>query len=241
MKSILLLFTIFLFSQVFPVNLYCQNDTKKFELTFTTSIYQQDRRLFDFPNKDKLIEMEESNLDHEFSLLFNKTNNGKAKIGFDYGAGYSMRVSKFSRPFDHPYYTGIYTEELRFIEEYKNHELLLDGIFEYKIDNSDNDNLTLIFPINLRFTFNNKMTGTIGNFNENKNDFNFDNIELNGGIKYTFHRFCFSFTTRLLNFQRKDPVIFYGILFNEANPKFLESEFEFKNFFKLNFGIHFKL
>ncbi len=205
-------------------------------LTVGFAVQPQDRRLFSFPAQ-ALIDNEESRLDFEYSILLNKQLHFNKKFGITPGIGYSLSHMTFLRPFDHPYFTDIPTLELRYIKNYLTHNLNINIAGRFTISEKSGRTFYLFAPLMAKIAVKKHVEdifeGSINNKKFNKWLFQFNNSELYLGMGLKYEKMDIGLAFRAINFQRKDPVIFNEILFNTANPPFLEKKYEFKNLTKV--------
>lgn len=216
--------------------LHAQTILNNSGLTVGFAVQPQDRRLFNFPAQG-LIDNEETRLDFEYSIHLNKQLHFNKKFGLTPGVGYSLSHMTFLRPFDHPYFTNIPTLELRYIKNYLTHNVNINIVGQFTISEKNGRSFYLFTPLMSKIAINkhvkDNFEGSINNKKFNKWLFQFNNSELYLGMGLKFEKMDVGLACRAINFQRKDPVIFNEILFNTANPPFLEKKYEFKNLTKV--------
>ncbi len=220
-----------------------QSIFKNTEFTFGYGIQEQDRRLFEFPWQDDIIAKEDSKFDHQYDLILSERILNKNLFMISSGLGYSLFQSKFSRPFNQNYFTSLGTYEGRTIEKYSIHSLKFVNNFYLNFKLKNKNIIYFGAPIALNFAFNKSITGTVGNWNENKWIFELYNFEIYSSVGLKIDRFTINASYRMYNLQKIDPVIFNFILFRPSNqtPGFLTKKNETINWNKilLNVGYQF--
>jgi len=220
---------------------YGQGIFKNCGLSFGISFQNQDRRLYDFPMQDEIIEQEESSKDHSVEIIFNKKYLDGNKIKISFGVGYLLNISKFSRPFDHNYFDNLSTFDLRYIETYKIHNLRISNDIKYILFGDSINNLSIHVPFGVNFAFNKFIKGKYREWQADKWIFSVNNIDLYGGLEYKINEFEIAFDYRIFNIQKIDEVIFNYILTLDNDANFYNNEYENYNItnFKLSIGYNF--
>jgi len=212
--------------------LICQNIFKNTEITLGYSILPQDRRLFDFPGKDVIIHQEDSRWDFEYAAIITKNIFSNKKFNISSGIGYSLFQTKFSRPFDHTYFTNILSKELRYIGQYLIHNFIISASPEYVILASKNNSIYMNSPFLTRFAFNKNIENGFGNqWEHNKVKFEFNNFESYVGLGYRHKRVGFNIAYRIFNVQKIDRVIFPQNLY--YGTSIVREKYEINNINKL--------
>jgi hypothetical protein len=209
---------------------YAQNVFKNIELSLGFALKGQDRRLFEFPMQTAILYNEDSRLDFEYSILLNKTFLYNKRINLLSGFGYSLSQTNFSRPFDHTYFTGYMSKELRYIKRYQQHNMIFN--INPRIEIIKHEDKSLYMNVNslIKFTINKDVvSGSREIWHHSNWKFETSAIESNVGLGYQYKKIGFNITYRILNIQKIDPVIFNQILFNSRNPPFLEKNYEIRN------------
>ncbi len=198
------------------------------------AIQPQDRRIFDFPGW--VLEKETTKHDFEYSILFSKAIIEKNRWRNYFIGGYSIKHATFGRPFNHPYFTGSPTKELRVIEHYLTHNLNLGINPRFTIAERNGSSFYLQAPLLAKIAIK-KHINDNWNFGTNKkfNKWLFEpnNVELYLGLGCKFKQVDIGLAYRAVNLQHKDPAIFYSSLFNTANPEFLQTKYEWNNLTKI--------
>lgn len=206
---------------------------------FGFSVQEQDRRLFDFPDAEGIIEREDSDTDIETHLYIQKKLIGWWRMDFSTGLGYMRYQTKFSRPVNHNYFTQDNTRPLIHIEKYVIHKLSVPASLNAYLHKNESIFLNLTgwasFNINKRLA-----SKPNSNFGGNRFKLDFNGLELNPGLGFRASRFQVQLNYRVLHFYKIDGVIFNDILFNTQNPPFLEEKYESRNLDKvwLTVGYH---
>ncbi len=196
------------------------------ELSLGFSTQKQDRRLFDWPMRETIIEMETSSNDLQFEILLNKKVFKKNKLCLFGGLGYSMYKSKFSRPFNYNYFTGGSDQWTRYIENYLIHNLRINSNVSYNLIGNKNK-FSLILPIGLNLGLNKHIT--TGDFKYNKWKIEFNNLDIYSGIGYESGRFTCHLLYRILNFQKIDRVIFNDNIYYSSTYDFYKQSIPILN------------
>ena len=239
MKLILKLFICSYFC-VDAINIYSQGFLNNYELSFGYSMQKQDRRLFDFPNGDKIIMMEKSIYDTQFEISINKEFFAWRKFSSSYGLGYSINSSQFSRPFDHNYFTGEGSKEGRYIKNYVIHNVRLYDNLKFTFAGNNKRNLSLTIPVGINFTFNKHIKGTWGDWNKSRWKFELNNIDIYTGLSYKSGNIIINLAYRVFDVQKVDRVIFFYLLTQDTKPP-IPSKYELNKIanIKLNIGYQF--
>lgn len=222
--------------------LICQNIFKNTEITLGYSILPQDRRLFDFPLRDVIIQQENSRWDFEYSAIITKNIFSNKKFNLSAGIGYSLFQTKFSRPFDHTYFTNILSKELRYIGQYLIHNFIISASPEYLILKSKNNSIYVNTPLLTRFSFNKVMGGISDSGNQwkhNKVKFEVNNFESYVGLGYGHKRVGFNIAYRIFNLQKIDRIMFPHNLY--YGTSIVEKNYEINNINKLLVNLIYKI
>jgi len=195
----------------------------------SVSLLDQDKRLFFFPHAEEVItNREESKIDWEASVYIQKRIFQLWMLSAWPGFGYSRFQTKFSRPFDHNYFTtttGIGTFDLRYIDSYTIHKLVFPTSIHFSFSKKD------AFFLNLTcipaFDFNKRIRSLPNReWKHNKWKAEFFGIELNPGIGGKIGRMTFLLNYRYLNIVKLDRVIFNHLLFYTKDPPFLAQTYD---------------
>lgn len=206
-----------------------QNFFKNIEVSLGGAIKNQDRRLFDFPNQLEIINNEDSNLDFEYLANVSKVFFSKRKFNFSSGIGYSLFQTKFSRPFDHGYFSGLRTYDLRYIDKYLQHSIILNINPRIEFFRQNNSTLYVNFNFFVRLLFNKDMKDRFGDWHYNKWLFEISAFESNMGLGYKYKIIGINLAYRFFNIQKVDPAIFSKSLYGVRNPPILEKTNEVRN------------
>ena len=153
--SIIVIISVFNFSIVEKG--YCQNIFNNIELSVGYGIQPQDRRLFEFPHQEELIALEKSRYDYQYDILLSKNILDTKFLTFSSGLGYSLFLSKFSRPFDNCYYipkgeTCPYV--LLVVKRYSIHSFKISNSIKFNIINHEKNIICIVFPMDINIAFN---------------------------------------------------------------------------------------
>ncbi|MCW5923310.1 MAG: hypothetical protein KIS77_13280 [Saprospiraceae bacterium] len=208
---------------------YSQNIFKNLEISLGFAIKEQDRRLFEFPGEFEVLYYEDTNLDFDYLVNMSKIFFPKKKFNLLSGISYSLFQTKFSRPFDHNYFSGLRTYELRYIDNYLQHSIILN--IDPRIDLVIQKNSVYYVNFNsfVKLLFNKNIKDRSGNWHYNKWLFETNAFESNIGMGYRYKKIGINLAYRIFNIQKIDRVIFNQTLFKDKNPPFLEKEYEIRN------------
>ncbi|MCW5921856.1 MAG: hypothetical protein KIS77_05890 [Saprospiraceae bacterium] len=209
---------------------YSQNIFDNTELSLGYALKSQDRRLFEFPMQTAILYNEDSRIDFEYSILLNKILFYNKKINLLSGLGYSLSQTNFSRPFDHTYFTGYMSKELRYIKRYQQHNMIFNINPNIEIVKHKDKSFYMNVNSLIKFAINKDVvSGSREIWHHNKWKFETSAIEFNIGLGYQYKKIGINLAYRIFNIQKIDPVIFNQILFNSRNPPFLEKNYEIRN------------
>ncbi len=241
MKTRLNICFIVAFYHFLSLPLISQGILKGFEINFAYLIEPQDRRLFEYPHPETLINIEKSSFDFQYDFYINKNILKKKKLNIYSGIGYSVHINKFDRPFEHGYFDGTGSFEARFIRRYSIHRIKLVNTFKYNLITHSNgqERLSVIIPFNLNIALNKNIVGEFHEYKANKWRVEFNNFEIYSGLSYRIGKFEPNIAYRIFNLQKIDPVIFNSILF-DFFPDFLKMKNEIYNLNKIMFGISYQ-
>lgn len=229
LRCIYSIYLIFMWSSSFS-----QMTLKEVKISFGYSMQKEDRRLFEYPNKEEILARESEMNEIQIELLINKHIYDYHKISISAGLGYTQMISYFGRPFDHNYFTGGRTKELRFIHNYYIHNIKIRLSPSYKLLLIKNSELDILFPIDLTFPINKSIKS--GSQNVDKWNLQIGKIEFNLGLNYRIKKFDTSISYRILNIQTIDEVIFNTALYH-SNANVFTKDIEYYNLFKLNLNV----
>lgn len=201
-------------------------------------MHPQDRRLFDFPLKKLVIMWEESRHDFEYSLLFNKYVFSTKKLNTSIGIGYSINQMTFSRPFDHHYFPGVKTEDLKLIQRYLTHHLAINFSEGFTVSEKNGHSFYFLSHLVPKFVFR-KHVKSQSKFS--KWLFQSNTFELYLGMGLKLKKIDIGLSYRVLNFQKIDPVIFNNNLYHTSNPPILQKKYEFINLAKIKLTLSYIL
>ncbi len=208
---------------------YAQSVFKNIELSLGFALKNQDRRLFEFPGRFEVLYYEDTNRDFDYLVNMSKILFPKKKTNLLFGVSYSLSQTNFSRPFDHNYFSGLRTYELRYIDKYLQHSIILN--INPRIEFLRQKNSAFYVNVNsfVRLLFNKDMKDRSENWHYNKWLFEMNAFESNIGLGYKYKKIGINLAYRFFNVQKIDRVIFNQTLFINKNPPFLEKNYEIKN------------
>ncbi len=212
---------------------YGQNMQEKWIATVSAGIEKHDKRLFDYSEKEMLLEMQPEkwgtyHLDMNVKRRVWQLNNFYSFIGL--GLGYEKAT--FLRPFDHFYFNKDIFLILRNLNRYKKIHAPLSLSFYYElganwfIDGEISSDILLYRSIN--HTENNNEV-----FPYQAGTFELDKIFLNVGINYKIGQFLVGISSRALNAQKIDKIIFNDYL---KDPR-IDQKWEWYNPLRFDFTV----
>ncbi len=225
---------IFLLFYAFTFNLSAQSFFKNTRLSVGFAVQAQDRRLFDLSGRADIIKREDSKLDYEYNILFQKPIMQYKRFMITTGLGYSQWISRFSRPFDHLRILRLKSgdERGRYIGNYHIHKMMVPVTTRLYIDQKS------IFHAQistlLAISFNRIITEKTIDKTYSRWEFTPHSVEINPGIGIIlWKKFELNLNYRVLYVSELDNVIFNSILFKEDDPEFLQQKTDTYNPFKL--------
>ncbi len=207
-----------------PIACCCQTGKWTFSLDY--GLQAHDKRLFDFPPKESVLERQpEAFGTHQFGIRLEKEVAQKGKLLLNVGAGLSTELSTFDRPFDYTYKKDDITKVLRWTNRY--YQFLMQSSINgtYKLNGHFGLSLGVLSQLNFL---------TIANHTTSDESyswwrFNLYSVEFNPGIEYTKSRMAFSLRYRAFQVKKIDRILFNDIL---DDPR-REQTFETFNPFKM--------
>ncbi|MBK7870158.1 MAG: hypothetical protein IPJ74_05440 [Saprospiraceae bacterium] len=103
---------------------FSQNFLDHTFFTLGFALSEQDRRLFEFPGAEGVLERENNKLDYEYNFTLQKSIIKLNLFQINAGIGYAEYNSTFSRPFSHRALNSGVTKELRYIKRYTINKLI---------------------------------------------------------------------------------------------------------------------
>ncbi len=212
---------------------YGQNIQEKWLATVSTGIEKHDKRLFDYPEKEMLLEMQPEqwgtyHFDMNVQRRVWQHNNFYSFIGL--GLGYENAT--FMRPFDHSYFNKDNLRILRNLNRYKKIYAPLSLSLYYKLGANwfifGEITSNILLYRNIDHTENN-----MGVFPYKPGTLELDKIILNVGITYKIGQFLVGFNSRVLNLQKIDKIIFNHYL---KDPR-IDQKWEWYNPLRFDFTV----
>ncbi len=240
MKKFRLLQAWFVLLLAFPGESIAQSFWDDTSITAGIALASQDRRLFHFAGAEGVLSREDSNLDYEYNLSFQKGLIKTGRLRMNLGLGYSEFHTTFSRPFRHSELNGGLTRELRFIKRYTINKLffILSGQWSFRKDHW----LFFKFEVLPQVAFRKSATDLSFEKRVTKREWEFHGLELYPGIGAAVSpRLHIGAHYRLFYTQKLDGVIFNHLLFPQTDPEFLRKEYDDFNPFKLWFTVSYFL
>ncbi len=205
------------------------------------SFLEQDRRLFEYPNSDDIIENENTELDWEANIFMQREWLLSKRLGFNAGVGYSQYHSYFSRPYDKAALTGarIITLEGTYVGHYRIDRLSTPISINCYLTKKRTLFVNLL--ASSYFNLKKKMKDKVFDRKYKRWNFQFNGIEINPGLGFKLKKLTFQCNYRWFNLVRLDRVIFDSSLFNYPNPPFLQKKYDDYNPTKISFTVGYSL
>jgi hypothetical protein len=232
MRFILLLTIAFL-----PCMAYSQMDSSNWMVTLKFGVEEHDKRLFDYPHKASLLDLQPENWGtYNWSLVANMKWHQSNMLTLFAGSGVRYQKATFIRPFNHIYFKQDTEEELRGLSTYEKIYLplavsgYLDIGHGFSIDAGFSSSILLYRKINQ-----NAYKSDVFPYTETT--FELSNLELTSGINYEVNRFVIGVHTRLVNYQRIDKIIFNDTL----NDPRVDEQWEYYNPLRFDVSLSYSL
>jgi hypothetical protein len=229
MRLTILLIVVFLFHRGYTQDAL----TRNWLITSNLGIEKHDKRLFDYSEKDMLLEMQaESWGTYHWNVSINRKVGQVIRLSVFANIGVEHEIATFLRPFDHLYFEKDFYKILRNLNKYEKVKIPLSFIAFYKIFhntyvNAGISSYVLIYR-KIDHTENNSDAFPYTEFTMEPN-----NVELTAGLNRTFRRFLFGLNTRLVNYQKIDKILFNSIIKDPRTNK----NWEFYNPLQFEFSI----
>lgn len=232
MRVILLLTIAF-----FPCMAYSQMDSSNWMVTLKFGIEEHDKRLFDYSQKESLLDLQPENWGtYNWSLLANKKWLQAGKLSLFIGSGVRYQKATFIRPFYHLYFKKDTEEMLRHLQTYEKIclPLAVSGYLDighgFSVDVGFNTSILLYRKID-------QPEYDSDVFPYTEFTFELSSLELTSGINYEVNRFIIGVHTRLINYQKIDKIIFNYIL---KDPR-VDQQWEFYNPLRFDISLSYAL
>jgi hypothetical protein len=209
---------------IMPIACCCQTGKWTFSLDY--GLQAHDKRLFDFPPKESVLERHPETFGtHQFGIRIEKKVAQQGKLHFHVGSGLSTELSTFERPFNHNFGKNGGTEILRWTDRY--YQFLMQFPLNGTYQLNDHFGLSLGVLPQLNFL-------TIANHTTQDKTYSWwrfgpYSVEFNPGIEYTKSRMVFSLRYRAFQVKKIDRILFNSIV---RDPR-TDQTFETYNPFKL--------
>lgn len=189
-----------------------QNSRDQWMLELSGGIEQHDKRLFDYPEKDRLLAMQTDKWGTYHAGLIVKRNMWDRKRFSVYGGiGLHYEKATFLRPFNHFHFKEVAFDILRNLNRYTKLQVPLVISIYYKFGDhwSVSGELTpqLLVYRSIDHTENNSDV-----FPYSESTLELDDIHFSLGLHYRIKHFTVGINSRLFNFQKIDEIIFNDIV-----------------------------
>lgn len=210
--------------------IYCQNFWNNTFLTGGIALSEQDRRLFEFPLQDIILEREDDKFDYEYNITLQKRVARLGRMETRAGIGYAAFTNTFSRPFDHSVINGGNDLFLRFLKRYTINKLVFPVSNNFYL--TRNQAVFLNFNILSAISFRKTVKHHTARYT--KWELELNSLELYPGLGVKLNpRMQLAAHYRWVYIYKLDEVIFNHLLFYERDPEFLQKEYDNYNPLKI--------
>lgn len=224
-KSICCCFLFLFFISQLPLS--AQKFWKDTQVTVGLALSQQDRRLFEFPLKDDLLQSEDNKADYEFSFTLQKNLLRTSLWQLSGGIGYAEFHNTFTRPFAHYELSrsksDFHEAILLWYQAYTTSKLIFPVTGRLFL--AKNERIFLSLQAIPAFSFRKGVNHLVRR--HVKWELEWNGFELYPGLGFTIHpRVQLAFQYRWIYRYKVDEVIFYDILFRNKNADFLKKKYD---------------
>lgn len=214
-------------------NLFCQEgENGKWLLNVSAGIEKHDKRLFDYVEKEMLLESQpESWGTYHLGSNIKRQLYRMKRITYFLGLGVKYEQTSFLRPFDQAYF-GDQLKDLRVTNQYSKIYSDLSLLVLYKMPR----NWIATFAIASNFLLYRNIDNTETEsdvYPLHESTFVTDEINLMIGVNYQIEKWIIGFDSRLVNFQKIDKIIFNKII---KDPR-VDQKWEWNNPLRFDFSI----
>lgn len=212
----------------------CPGQSDKWTLSLDYGLQAHDKRLFDFPPKESVLERQPETFGtHQFGVQLTRKVAQKGKMQFYVGGGLSTELATFERPYDHNFEKNVGTEILRWTDRYSKFLIQFPLTGTYSITENFGFSIGVLPQLNFL---------TIADHTTNHKSstwwrFDLYSVEFNPGIEYTRSRLVFRLKYRAFQFKKIDKILFNQIV---RDPR-TDHTFETYNPFKVWLSVGYML
>ncbi len=197
---------------------------KEWFLSVDYGLQAHDKRLFDFPPKESVLERQPETFGtYQFGIRLERKIAQKGKLHFRVGGGVSAELATFERPFDHNFGKDGGTRILRWTDRYYQFltQFPLNGTYQL------NEHFGFSLGVLPQLNFLTKADHTTS---KSYSWWRFDlySVEFNPGIEYTTSRFIFNLSYRAFQVKKIDRILFNDILDDARTGQSFETYNPFK-------------
>jgi hypothetical protein len=207
--------------------------SKEWMLTISSGIEAHDKRLFDYSEKEALLEMQpEFWGTYHYGLDIQRKIWRKNRLSVFLGTGISFEKATFDRPFNHLHFEKDNFFILRALDTYKKAQipLSISTLWELK------ERLFLKGDIISNLVYSKSIENSASDpavFPYIEKNLNFDGICLDLGVVYLVNKFWVGIKSRMINYQMIDKIIFNSLI---RDPR-VDQKWEWSNPLHLDFTI----
>ncbi len=235
-KYILTILVLFLFS---TSSLIGQGILHNTYIVGGVALGEQDRRLFKFPQAERLLKRNPKKLDYDLILYVEKRVFKWSFLQINAGIGYAENNTSFGRPFAHSKLNGGNTYEQRYIKKYTINKLVLPFVTKVSLGKFY---LRLCALTNINFRKSVLVNSYIPGKRFTKYKMEWNSLEINPGLGFNINsRLQIALSCRALYFNKVDDVIFNYALLRDQNHPFLQQKADTYNPFKMWLTVGYKL
>lgn len=175
-------------------------------------IEEHDKRLFNYSQKDLLLDMHPEKWGtYQLGLQVKRRIWSTERVHTFLGSGLSYEKATFTRPFNHIYFEQDFFYILRYTNKYEKFQVPLTATLLFDLHKG--------LSISGTATANQLVFRNINNtefsseaFPYNEFTFELDEVHLSLGLQYRFNQFIFGISNRIYNYQKVDKVIFNRLI-----------------------------
>lgn len=190
----------------------CQTQPSKWMAQAYFGIEQHDKRLFHYPDRDYLLDLQPHKWGtYHFGLNVNYGLIHFRKLSLLAGSGVSFELATFNRPFDH----SLFNKDLFRILRYENSYLKLKIPLKISIRYIVVNKIFLSGEIISNFVAFRRIDQTGINseyFPYKESTFELNDVNFKLGINYCFKKYFIGINSRVVNFQKIDKIIFNSLI-----------------------------
>jgi hypothetical protein len=205
---------------IISFSVYSQTDSiGNWLINISAGIEAHDKRLFNYSEKESLLEMQpEFWGTYHLGFCLKRNFFQKSKVNSFIGLGIRYEISTFLRPFDHSHFERDSFRILRNLDRYNKAELPISLTVFYEFANNWLISGAMSSNV-LLYRFIDHTENNANVFPYSENTVELDDINLRLGINYKIDKWLIGFNSKLVNFQKIDKIIFNEIIKDPRNDQ----------------------